>query len=76
MLWGMSQVLPEASWDWTNQHAETKLYVIFTDISSLCIRVNVLAVVDTTKERFIIAWYAIKNYMFRPSGGHHQVLQV
>jgi len=31
----MSQVLPEASWDWTNQHAETKLYLIFTDISSL-----------------------------------------
>lgn len=34
MLWGMSQVLPEASWDWTNQHAETKLYLTFTDTAS------------------------------------------
>jgi hypothetical protein len=31
---------------------------------------------NTTKEGFIIAWYAINNCMFRPSGGHHQVLQV
>lgn len=35
MLWGMSQVLPEAGWDWTNQHAETKLYLIITDIFGL-----------------------------------------
>jgi hypothetical protein len=30
--------------------------------------------VNTTNEGFIVAWYAIdNNYMFRPSGGHHQV---
>jgi hypothetical protein len=31
--------------------------------------------VNTTDEAFIVAWYAIdnNNYMFRPSGGNHQV---
>jgi hypothetical protein len=31
----------------------------------------------TTNEGFIVAWYAIdkNNYMFRPSGGHHQVFK-
>jgi hypothetical protein len=29
---------------------------------------------EHNNEGFIVAWYAIdNNYMFRPSGGHHQV---